>query len=246
VKRPFKQGNYFLNAIQLAGLIAVAIGLYWVVVGAVSAWWLLATFVGHNAIILGVSVGQHRLSAHRAFKCSRFWQIALSLCGFLSGTGSGKDWRLLHITHHTHSDTDRDPHYTAWDYVFWKRYRKVPMDMKLLRPYVGDKVQAFLHDYYVLIVLGMGAVCLAISPFLFLYGYMMSIGTIGIIGGAHQMLAHWGGKPRQMWLLEYVLPLGGEWLHASHHADSKRWDYRTRWYHFDPGALLVKAIRSDR
>lgn len=61
--------------------------------------------VGH-----GVTVGYHRLFAHRAFKANRPLKIALAVAGSLSFEGGVVAWVANHRCHHAHTDRAGDPH----------------------------------------------------------------------------------------------------------------------------------------
>ncbi|HLY84724.1 MAG TPA: acyl-CoA desaturase, partial [Acidimicrobiales bacterium] len=74
-----------------------------VVLGAV-----LYAVTGH-----GVTVGYHRLFAHRSFKASRALKIALAVAGSLAFQGALIGWVSNHRLHHAHSDRDGDPHSPA-------------------------------------------------------------------------------------------------------------------------------------
>ena len=76
------------------------LGLRDVVIGAV-----LYAVIGH-----GVTVGYHRLFAHRAFKANRPLKIALALAGSLALEGGIVAWVANHRCHHAHTDKAGDPH----------------------------------------------------------------------------------------------------------------------------------------
>ena len=61
--------------------------------------------IGH-----GVTVGYHRLFAHRAFKANRPLKIALAVAGSLSFEGGVVAWVANHRCHHAHTDRPGDPH----------------------------------------------------------------------------------------------------------------------------------------
>jgi len=61
-------------------------------------------------MILGGSVGFHRLIAHRCFKTSRFMKYFLLILGSMNAQGSLIYWVSNHRRHHQNSDSDGDPH----------------------------------------------------------------------------------------------------------------------------------------
>ena len=59
---------------------------------------------------LGISVTFHRQLTHKSYK-THPWIIKLgTLLGTLSNTGSSIVWVAIHMNHHRHADTDKDPH----------------------------------------------------------------------------------------------------------------------------------------
>ncbi len=58
----------------------------------------------------GVTVGYHRLFAHRSFCAKRWLKIALAAAGSLAVEGSPVSWVANHRRHHVFSDRPGDPH----------------------------------------------------------------------------------------------------------------------------------------
>jgi stearoyl-CoA desaturase (delta-9 desaturase) len=80
--------------------------LPWREVGLLVAFSVL---VGH-----GVTVGFHRLFAHRSFQARRPLKIALAMLGSMSVQGSVIGWVADHRRHHRFSDRPGDPHSPFW------------------------------------------------------------------------------------------------------------------------------------
>ncbi|CAG7716554.1 unnamed protein product, partial [Allacma fusca] len=59
---------------------------------------------------LGVTVGAHRLFAHRSFKANTPLKILLTILFTFSGQHSVWLWAAWHRVHHKFTDTDADPH----------------------------------------------------------------------------------------------------------------------------------------
>jgi stearoyl-CoA desaturase (delta-9 desaturase) len=58
----------------------------------------------------GVTVGYHRLFAHRSFRAARWLKITLAAAGSLAVEGSVVGWVANHRRHHVFSDKPGDPH----------------------------------------------------------------------------------------------------------------------------------------
>jgi stearoyl-CoA desaturase (delta-9 desaturase) len=67
----------------------------------------LASYYWHG---LGVTIGYHRLLAHRSFRCSKALEYLLVLGGYLGFQGSPIWWTSVHRVHHRHADTTGDIH----------------------------------------------------------------------------------------------------------------------------------------
>src|SRR5206468_8783574 len=59
---------------------------------------------------LGITVGYHRLIAHRSFSCSPWVKTALLITGGWALENSGVEWGRAQIRHHACCDQDYDPY----------------------------------------------------------------------------------------------------------------------------------------
>ena len=73
--------------------------------------------------IFGVTVGYHRLLAHRSFRTSRAFQFILATLGVLAGQNGPLWWVGHHRRHHRHPDREGDPHSPRagffWSHMGW-------------------------------------------------------------------------------------------------------------------------------
>jgi fatty-acid desaturase len=68
-----------------------------------------------------------------------------------------------------------------------------------------------------------------------------------IIGvGIHTINAHKAGTPRNVWWMEFIVPMAGEWLHATHHQQPWLANFKTEKYHYDIGNTIISIIRTDK
>jgi sn-1 stearoyl-lipid 9-desaturase len=72
---------------------------------------------------VGITLGFHRLVAHRSYQVPRLLEYFLIFCGTLSGEGGPIDWIGLHRIHHQYSDLESDPHNSLkgfyWSHLGW-------------------------------------------------------------------------------------------------------------------------------
>lgn len=241
--KPYPQPLWMISVGHLLGQTCIALGLWAVAFGIASPYWLLLWPVTHVFDSLMLSVGLHRYFAHRSFRTSPFWHKVMAYWSIALMNGSPLGWATAHIAHHMHSDTELDPHLAVPTYLLWKRYRHVPMPVRLVRRWLRDKdvVNAHRHGTFQW-VLGALAIA-AVSWKLFVFGYGMALGSVHLIGGMHQVISHKDGHARNLPWLEWVLPAMGEWMHKEHHdRGGKRMGHK--WWHLDVGYWFIRAIET--
>jgi stearoyl-CoA desaturase (delta-9 desaturase) len=97
----------FVVTTPFLGLIA-GIFLLW---GRGFSWIQLGLFLGMYLLTaLGVTLGYHRLFAHRSFQTVWPVKLALGILGSMAVEGPLFKWVAMHRTHHHHSDSRDDPH----------------------------------------------------------------------------------------------------------------------------------------
>ncbi len=99
----------FMLAVHAGALAAFA----WFSWGALFTGLALYVLTG-----LGITVGYHRLLAHRAFRARTFVTRVLATMGSLALQGGPLRWVADHRQHHFHSDADGDPHDIARGWFF--------------------------------------------------------------------------------------------------------------------------------
>jgi stearoyl-CoA desaturase (delta-9 desaturase) len=102
-----KVGNVFGVFVPIAGM-ALAVVLLWDRLVGPSA--LAITAVLYVATGLGVTVGFHRLLAHRSFEAGAPVRAVLAVLGSMSVQGSVISWVSDHRKHHAFTDEAGDPH----------------------------------------------------------------------------------------------------------------------------------------
>ena len=239
----FKHAGWHIGFGYVIGVLGIIAGLWLVATGEVSAWWLLPWPFVHHFNTMIVSAGLHRYFTHGAFKTSRFWHVFMAYYSSTLLYGSPYVWAAAHTTHHIHSDTDLDPHEVNWKYLLFKQFRHVPMTLERVKKIAGDKTLDFVHRYWFALWLAFAVPLFLISWKVFLFCYLMPMGTAQAFGVIHQLLSHRreGGARNIPWL-EYIFPTGGEWQHKLHHDHPGRPSFRTRWWHLDMGAAFIKVI----
>jgi stearoyl-CoA desaturase (delta-9 desaturase) len=91
--------------------VVLAVLLFWG--HGVSARDLVLAVVFYAIAGHGVTIGFHRLFAHRSFKARRPLKIALAVAGSMAFEGAVIGWVANHRLHHTFADRPGDPHSPA-------------------------------------------------------------------------------------------------------------------------------------
>jgi stearoyl-CoA desaturase (delta-9 desaturase) len=225
-------------------------------------WMDWALFVLLYAITgLGITVGYHRLVAHRSFDCPNWVKASFLVAGGWALQNSALHWASDHIRHHAHCDEEIDPYNAQRGFWFshcgWLFYHDPHADPKYASRLRQDAVVMWQHRYYVPIVLSGMILPIVVGG---LYGGWT--GTIGcfLLAGVGRMFAvlnstfcinsicHlWGNQPhsqsdssRDSWWVS--LFTFGEGYHNYHHTHQS--DYRNgpRWYNFDPSKWIIFTL----
>lgn len=210
---------------------------------------------------LGITVGYHRLCAHRSFDCPDWVKRVLLIAGGWALENSALKWSADHIRHHARCDLEEDPYnaklgfwYSHCGWLFWKDPHKAEKYATRLKQ---DPVVMWQNKYYVPIFLSG-----FLLPFVvgFLYnGWFSALGCFLLAGLGRTFfvlnstfcinsVCHlWGSQPhgtsdssRDSWWVSLVT--FGEGYHNYHHMYQS--DYRNgpKWYNFDPSKWLIYSL----
>jgi len=235
--------------------------------------WSLAVSL-YVATMLGITVGFHRLFAHRAFRAHWLLKVVLLALGSMAAQGPPIYWVANHRRHHRFSDDAGDPHSPIDESVpgkvswrsFWHAHsgwmfgHKLSNTAALTKDLIRDPmVVAVNRSYYAWVILG-----LAIPAVL---GSLL----IGGAGGALEGLA-WGGGVRlfisyhltscinsvthSFGYRTYATPdfsrnnawIGaatlGEAWHNNHHACASSAKFGHSWWELDPGWIFIRLMEA--
>jgi stearoyl-CoA desaturase (delta-9 desaturase) len=212
---------------------------------------------------LGITVGYHRLMAHRSFDCPNWVKGTLLIGGAWALQNSAIKWASDHLRHHAHCDEEKDPYNAQqgfWhSHCGWLFTPDRFADPKYATRVANDPVAIWQHKYYPLLLLA-GLAGTFLIGFLF-NGVMGGVGCFLLAGVGRTFavlnstffinsVCHlWGQQPhgtsdssRDSWLVSLVT--FGEGYHNYHHMYPT--DYRNgpRWYHFDPSKWLIHGLYS--
>ncbi len=103
-----------MHLAMLAAVTLPPLGVMWAMYLLWGGWFdwsgLVALVVMYIATGLGVTIGYHRLFAHKAFVTTTPISVFLMILGGMSAQGPLIWWVGTHRRHHRHSDQEEDPH----------------------------------------------------------------------------------------------------------------------------------------
>lgn len=219
--------------VQVVGVIAIvaAVFLGW-------TQWLLLSVASYLVMGLSISAGFHFLFCHNAYRTNKWIARVMLYLGTLVGAGSSLQWCTAHAAHHKYSDTDQDPHnIKSWRSAWLINYHYPKYDFRCTRLLIKQDKNWHLwfHHYYWAINALTVTVLSLVDWRIAFYGYVLPAGLLLIMGGLHNIVAHYGKQPRDLW---WMAPFSvGEWRHGFHHKHPTTWQMGTL------TSLLIRLIR---
>ena len=238
--KPFTHRLFLTPVFSYIGAFAIAYAVYALCTGLASLWWGAVFAVSTFFMMMGTTVGLHRLFCHQAFTTSTFWKIVLAYFGTLSLYGSTVQWAGMHMAHHEFSDTEKDPHFTGWSYLIWKKHNQTQFNKRTLIRLYKDPLHKFLHDYYMVVVLATICVLCIFSVQALVFLYLAPLGWLHFVESIHKVFSHDKAGPKDQGLLEIPFFTGGEWEHKHHHDFPKD----IRFGRMDLGYWFIRLIRT--
>lgn len=244
----------FLSLSPILTLLLVPIYLWYS--GSHWALWVSA-FVMWIFSGLGITIGYHRLFAHRSYEGSALWRFLSLVAGASALQNSAIVWAASHRRHHRHTDHDGDPYDATrgfwWAHMKWIFHDNDQVDdLSNVPDLKADPLVVWQQKWYWVIALVMNvAVPLGLGLLIGRPWGMLLFAGLARVVFTHQAtfsinsLCHiLGTQPwsenntsRDSWICAYLT--FGEGYHNFHHTFPA--DYRNglRWYHFDPAKWAI-------
>lgn len=212
--------------------------------------------------ITAMSLCFHRMHTHQGVKLHPFVDTAMQLWLWFTTSMSKLDWVSVHVYHHTHSDTDLDPHSPikkglarifflgVADYVTAKNHPDV---IRIRKRIPVNRLERFIDENKMIgPIVTAAAFTIAFGP---LYGGILATSTFLIsplfaVGGVNA-IAHYFGYRNHVTTdnsrnIGFLFPLNwmicGELDHNNHHAHPKSCSFQHRWYEFDIGFQYLRLL----
>src|SRR3989338_185054 len=261
----FKTVNW-RNFIFFAGTFSVAIigvPIYSYVYGiqapdvALFVFWVFASG-------LGITVGYHRLLAHRTFQAHPLVVFLGLFFGASAFEESALQWTSQHRDHHQYVDTERDPYNIKqgfwYAHIGWIIFRNHQINFDNVKDLQKNKLIMHQDQHYILWAIVAGVLLPTIVGTL-LTGHLLStllISVVGRIAFVHHgtffinSVCHYFGKAtydihvsaKDHWLVALIT--NGEGYHSFHHRFPS--DYRNgyKWYHWYPIKCFIAFLSRIR
>ena len=208
---------------------------------------------------LAITVGYHRLLAHRAFKAHPLLVFLSLFFGAAAFEESALQWTSQHRDHHKYVDTDRDPYNIKQGFFYahigWILFHNHPIDYENVKDLQRNKFIMHQHQNYVPWAVTAGILLPLLTGILWsnwLSALLISVfarltfvhhGTFFI-----NSVCHYFGKAtydpqisaKDHWLVAFIT--NGEGYHSFHHRFPS--DYRNghKWYHWDPSKWVIALM----
>ena len=204
--------------------------------------------------VLGISITMHRYYSHKSFEfASPIVKWFSTLMAIVSLRGSPLGWTYIHRLHHSHTDTESDPHsphYLGLKLFFLKDID--PHSKKLNMFVVKDmmnKHQLFINKYYFLIVLCWVLCLMVINPLLVYFVWVLPAAVVHLSQAAFNYFAHTRGyrnfdsrdkSTNNIFLWPFIM--GDAW-HNNHHSNAKNLTTKVKQWEVDPAAWFIKVVK---
>lgn len=261
--------GYSVILIPLAVTVTTLCSLEYVKVTKID---LAMLIIMYASTTIGITVGYHRLFAHKAFRTSTTIKIILAILGCMSGQGHLIHWVSNHRRHHQNCDLRGDPHsphvsldgkkFNTLDgfwhsHISWLVTGDFP-NILLAKDWLKDSALVKVNRLYLVWVVFGFAIPGIIDG-------VLSGTSIGVLGGIL-----WGGFIRVFLVHNAIasvnsimhlygsrsfrtsdhsqnnfwlaIPSGGEAWHNNHHAFPNSAVFGLKWWQIDPGAWVIRIL----
>lgn len=256
-----KPGIVWSNAIffALTNLAAVTLVPWWGLTQGfgVAAWLAFGVLLALGG--MSITVGYHRLWAHRTFKARAPLRLFLAILGAMALQNSIYNWSARHRVHHRYvDDTGRDPHSARsgfWHaHMGWmlRNWPASEADYSRAKDLTKDAIVMWQHRHYWTLV---WVTNLGLPLLLGLWagdviGMLLLAGVLRLVLSHHftffiNSLAHmWGRRPYSDENTAVdngmvALVTWGEGYHNYHHAFPGDYRNGVRWWQYDPSKWFI-------
>ena len=190
---PLSKVNWTTSLFLLFTLLGALIGTPFYLWHYGLDWFQVALFLFYvPATAMSITLGYHRLFAHKAFKAKMPVRLATLIFGACAFENSALDWASDHRKHHKYVDHEDDDPYSIsrglfWAHIGWLIVKMTPGPMENVADLKKDRLVMWQHKYCQWIAVLVGLVLPAVLGYLWAGGP----GALGafLIGGLCRIVA---------------------------------------------------------
>jgi stearoyl-CoA desaturase (delta-9 desaturase) len=206
----------------------------------------LLAFLIYLSISITVTSGYHRLFTHSFYQCHKLWHWVYGFIGTISLNSSPVEWSTVHIAHHKHSDTEDDPYDTSFKHFFRFKDRNNIKPTKNEIRLLKDPMHKFFMNNSLTLSVVFGIITMLCGFQIFLFVYALPVSLYLVTSGLHTIYAHDHRGAKNLWFMEFLIPMAGEWIHKEHHDNPRRHIFNHKPHYFDLGGFFINLIKYDK
>lgn len=184
---PFSQVNWTTSIFLVTSLLVALVGTpTYIALCGLDLFQVSLFLFYFVATGMSITLGYHRLFAHRAFKARSPVRLATLVFGACAVENSALDWASDHRAHHKNVDHEDDDPYSIsrgffWAHIGWMCLKLAPSPMDNVADLRKDKLVMWQHRWWLLIAVLVGLVLPAALGFLWA-GWTGALGSFLIAG----------------------------------------------------------------
>jgi stearoyl-CoA desaturase (delta-9 desaturase) len=190
---PTNRINWFTSGFLIVTFFVAVIGTPWYFIQFGVDWFLVGMFAAlFLATGMSITLGYHRLFAHKAFRASKPVKLLTLLFGAAAFEDSALDWASDHREHHKHVDDEEDDPYSItkgffWAHMGWIFFKLYPRELTNVGDLKRDPLVMWQHRHHRLIGVLIGLVLPTVLGAL----HNGAVGALGgfLIGGVARLVA---------------------------------------------------------
>ncbi len=211
---------------------------------------------------LGITLTYHRLLSHRSFAVPKWLERILTTCGALAMEGGPTKWCAQHRMHHSHPDTELDPHNSRRGFFFchigWTFKNRGAFDdssrhKRFSRDIHNDPYYRWLNttagQFTPQLLLGLGLFAMG-GIGMVLWGICMRMVLVYHATWCVNSATHFFGYKnydvddlsRNTWWVALIT--FGEGWHNNHHAHQHVAEAGHKWWEIDVTMMIIRLLKS--
>lgn len=219
----------------------------------------IALFLHWFTGCLGITLGWHRLIAHRSFKTPKWLEYFFVFCGSLACQHGPIEWIGLHRHHHTHSDQPSDHHNSRrgfwWSHMGWI-FHEVPAEEdvpRLTQDIANDPVYLFFEYFFFPLQIALAALLYWLGGWPFVvWGIFVRLVAVyhctWFVNSATHKFGYRtydaGDDSTNCWWVALVTY--GEGWHNNHHAFQYSARHGLQWWEIDVTWMIINTLQKLR